>query len=101
MDWPTHAPEIQARYFRTGSHTNLWIDYDRNRLCSLKWVFCFKSLGMYHTISHRVPVSIMPSGSVLVDGDEYATHEEAQAAVFAGHYADYVERFCREMGIEQ
>lgn len=94
MDWHTRADELQARFFRTGSRTFLWLKHQQDLL---QWSFTFMDLGMCHTLSGHARVSPGPSGGYLVNQRQYATEDEALYAVFGGHYQAFVDRLYRDM----
>ncbi len=94
MDWHTRSNEIQARFFRTGSKTFLWLKHHQDLL---QWSFTFMDLGMCHTLSGHARVHSAPSGGYLVNQRPHSTEDEALLAVFGGHYQTFVDRLYRDV----
>ena len=98
MDWPDRADEIQARFFRTGTRTFLWLDYGTGGPTLLRWSFTFMDLGMCHTLSGRARVQQQQENKGwLVNGKEHASENDAMHAVFAGHFQSFVDGLYRDM----
>lgn len=97
MDWPTRSDEIQARFFRTGPKTYLWLDYGTLSRDLLQWSFTFMDLGMRHTLSGHARVLQAESGEYVVNGRGHASENDALESVFGRHYLDFVDRLYRDM----
>lgn len=94
MDWHTRSNEIQARFFRTGSKTFLWLEQQQDLL---RWSFTFMDLGMCHTLSGHASVLQAESGEYVVNGWGHASENDALEAVFGKHYHNFVDRLYRDM----
>jgi hypothetical protein len=86
---------IQARFFRIGLYTHLYIETsaaEREAETLVSWVFTFQDLGSTHTISNTSRLT-MPQDSVApicVDGVQCVDLYDAEDVMFRGYYADYV-----------
>lgn len=98
MDWT--PSEIQARFFRVGNQTFLWLDYNEDAAL-LSWSFTFLDLGMCHTLSGRATVSLLPHSPPVysVNGQIHDTREEAMHAVFANHFNDFMTQIYADLDI--
>lgn len=102
----TYTHYIQSKYFRTGVNTHLHIemkDPAPSYGLMMKWIFTFKDLGSTHILTHpSVLVQINPSTwEIMVNGSPHADIWQAEAALFGGHYADYVRLLYEFEGIAQ
>ena len=97
---------IQSKFFRAGVNTHLYIEMTNPTPSDgliLKWMFTFKDLGSTHILTDT-PALIQfdhSAGGIVVNGSPHADIWSAEAAVFSGHYADYVRELYASEGIAQ
>lgn len=97
MDWHARTDEIQARFFRAGPKTCLWLDYGTLSKDLLQWSFTFMDLGMCHTLSGHARVQLAGAGEYVVNGRGHASENDALETVFGKHYQNFVDRLYRDM----
>lgn len=107
MDDPTvhqaYTDYVQEKFFKTGVYTHLFVDMTecthQNRLV-VKWTYTFQDLGMTHIISRTNLVDLdNATNHICVDGVLCSDLEEAEKAIFQGHYAEYLRDLYESEGI--
>jgi hypothetical protein len=89
---------IQRAFFRTGTSTHLFIEYnddDRN----LRWVFTFRDIGMFHTIEKNFRVVRRGLGTWRIDDCHYPYSTKEMLSHVFDHYFKYVEKLYMDFGI--
>jgi hypothetical protein len=94
--------EIQSRYFRAGTKTFLWLDYDQ-KTALLSWSFTFLDFGMHHMLSGQAIVSSLqgtPAGFYSVNGTIHPSRDAAMHAVFGNHYTEFMAQLYADLGVK-
>ncbi len=95
---------IQKKFFKTGLYTHFHIDMvepESSDGLLVKWTFTFQDLGSTHILT-RDPayVKFDPStGEIIVDNIPFQGLENAEDAIFQGHYSNYMQDMYRFEGI--
>ena len=94
---------IQARFFRTGVNTHLYLAISPGETGDgvvVKWIFSFKDLGSSHVISSEATVTVLePTNQLCVNGVTCLGMSALEAVIFAGHYDAYVREMYEFEGI--
>ena len=94
---------IQARFFRTGMNTHLYLTTSPEETGDgvvVKWTFSFKDLGSSHVISSEAVVTVHePTNQLCVNGVTCLGMHALEAVIFSGHYDAYMSDLCEFEGI--
>ena len=100
MDWRARKDEIQSSYFRRGTGTYLWLEWD-SASTVLSWRFDMLELGMSHTLTGTARVRQDDKRRWFVnDSCTGMNVEGAWTAVFDGYYAGFLQEIHEDLELD-